>query len=68
MRLTRNPLITVAVVLATQPVLGHHSPAAFDGDAVVTVQGTVTRFDFKNPHVYIYIESTDESGDALDRA
>lgn len=61
----RNILIAGLVLLA-QPVLGHHSPVAFDGDAVVSIQGTVTRFDFKNPHVYIYVESTDDAGGAIE--
>ncbi len=34
----------------------HHSPARFDLDRVITLEGTVTQYDFKNPHVYIYID------------
>ena len=59
-------LFSAMILLATQPALGHHSPIAFDGDAVETVQGIVTRFDFKNPHVYIYMESTDDAGDVVE--
>jgi len=59
-------LFSAMILLATQPALGHHSPIAFDGDAVVTIQGIVTRFDFKNPHVYIYMESTDDAGDVVE--
>jgi len=44
--------ISTVGLLATQPALGHHSPAAFDGDAVVTIEGTVTQFDFRNPEPY----------------
>jgi len=55
----------VAGLVLVLPASGHHSPAAFDGDAVITVQGTVTRFDFKNPHVYIYMDSMDDSGGAI---
>jgi len=42
----------------------HHSQAAFnlDPSAVETISGTVTRFDFKNPHVYLYLETVDGSG------
>lgn len=55
-------LFLAATLTLVQPSLGHHSPAAFDGDAVVSVSGTVTRFDFRNPHVYIYMESMDDAG------
>ena len=58
--------ISTVGLLATQPALGHHSPAAFDGDAVVTIEGTVTQFDFRNPHVYFYVESTDEAGSTVE--
>jgi len=43
-------------------LMAHHSPVAFDGEAVVRFQGTVTRFDWTNPHVYIYVESEDPAG------
>ena len=59
-------IFSAVILLATQPALGHHSPIAFDGDAVVTVQGVVTRFDFKNPHVYIYLESRADSGGSVE--
>ena len=55
-------LLLAATLALTHPSLGHHSPAAFDGDAVVSVRGTVTRFDFRNPHVYIYMDSVDDTG------
>ena len=55
-------ILLAATLSVIHPGLAHHSPAAFDGDAVVSVRGTVTRFDFRNPHVYIYMESVDDSG------
>ncbi len=55
-------LTFVAVALLSAPVIAHHSPAAFDGESVVTFEGTVTRFDWRNPHVYIYVDTTDASG------
>ena len=54
------------ILLAAQPVAGHHSPIAFNENAVVNVEGTVTRFDFRNPHVYFYMESTDEAGNTVE--
>lgn len=41
---------------------GHHSPAAFDMGQIVDIRGEVTRFDWKNPHVYILVEGSDDSG------
>ena len=55
-------IFLAALLAVIQPGAAHHSPAAFDGDAVISVRGTVTRFDFRNPHVYIYMESEDDNG------
>jgi hypothetical protein len=42
----------------------HHSQAEFnlDPNVIETISGTVTRFDFKNPHVYLYLETREADG------
>jgi hypothetical protein len=40
----------------------HHSFAMYDSDHQVKLSGTVTSFDWNNPHVYIELASTDEQG------
>ena len=42
-----------ATMLATAPAaLGHHSFAAqFDADKPVTLEGTVTKVEWQNPHI-----------------
>jgi hypothetical protein len=41
----------------------HHSFAAtFKSDAVISVEGVVTEFRFKNPHVLVYFDVTNEDG------
>jgi hypothetical protein len=41
----------------------HHSFAAtFKADAVISVEGVVTEFRFKNPHVLVYFDVTNEDG------
>jgi hypothetical protein len=54
--------IFIASSLPAADVVAHHSPAAFDMDAVVAIEGTVTRFDWRNPHVYIDVEAVDADG------
>ena len=39
--------------------------ARFDLGTITALVGTVTRFDFTNPHVYLYLESVDEAGTAV---
>ena len=53
--------IALASIL-TMTVSAHHSPAAFDVNTQITIQGTIARLDWTNPHVYIYVDGTDGAG------
>ena len=56
-------LAGVAVLLAAIPVAAHHNTAAeYDATAAVTLKGVVTKIEWSNPHVYIYIDVKDEAG------
>jgi len=57
--------VTALVVVVQLPAWGHHSEAGFVTDAVVAFQGTVVEFNWRNPHVYIDVESTDAAGDVV---
>lgn len=58
----RAVLLLAGMFLAV-PVLGaHHGLAAFDTTHVAKMQGTVTDFQWINPHAYIYADLTDEKG------
>ena len=63
----RASLIVAAVVLAVTavvpPALAHHSFAAqFDADRPVTLEGAVTKVEWQNPHVWIYLDVTRPDG------
>jgi hypothetical protein len=59
-------ILTVAIASACfQPVYAHHSAAAFNTDATVTVTGVVTQYSFRNPHVYMTLEITKEDGSKI---
>jgi serine protease Do len=49
-------------VSGTAPLLAHHSPAAFDQTKEVRLEGTVTRFAYKNPHTYLTIDVVGADG------
>ncbi len=60
-------LVVVFIALAAAPIAwAHHSGSIFNRDSVVAVQGEVSRFSWTNPHVYIYVETTDRSGDVVE--
>ena len=55
----RAGMLAVIAAGCAATVVAHHSPAAYDLSpaAVVTLEGTVTRVQWANPHVYVYLES-----------
>jgi hypothetical protein len=52
-----------AALVGAGTALAHHSFAMFDSDHQVKVAGTVTSFEWNNPHVYIALAASDEQGD-----
>ena len=45
----------------------HHGAAAYDSSKMVTVTGTVTDFQFVNPHVLIIIDAKDPSTGTIEK-
>ena len=65
MRLRSSWLIlTFGLTLAgsTRPLLAHHSVAMYEMSAPITVTGVVKRFEWTNPHAFIYLDVKDDSG------
>jgi hypothetical protein len=50
------------LLLISAPAFAHHGTAAYDTTKLTTVKGTVTDFQFNNPHVMISVETTDDKG------
>ena len=48
--------------LSTLPAYSHHSAAMFDDQVVLTMEGTVKRFDYVNPHSWLYVDVENEDG------
>ena len=56
-------VVGVSLLLAVRPVVAHHAFAAeFDADKPITLTGAVTTVEWTNPHVWFYIDVTDETG------
>lgn len=54
--------ISLSTIPAATPAFAHHSTAMYNMANPTTVTGTVKSFDWTNPHAYIHLEVTDESG------
>jgi hypothetical protein len=55
-------LVISAGALAAGAAFAHHSPSAFDTRSEVTVEGTLTKVEWTNPHVYLTIETVGANG------
>ena len=44
-------------LLAGVPAAGHHSFAMFDQTKIMTLEGTVTEFQWTNPHAFIELDA-----------
>jgi hypothetical protein len=48
---------------ASAPSFAHHSfPATYQVDKMVTIQGTVVQFLFRNPHSFVHVMAEDKDG------
>jgi hypothetical protein len=58
-------LALMAVVpLSSPPVFAHHGASVYDSTKLTTLKGTVTDFQFMNPHTEIWFDVTGADGKA----
>ena len=51
------------IAMLAVPLWAHHSiTAEFDTSKSFTVQGTLTKIEWVNPHAYVYLDSKDDKG------
>ena len=54
--------LIVGITTLASVAFAHHGTANYDTSKTVTVKGTVSDFQFINPHVLISMDGKDESG------
>lgn len=60
---TRLLAVAAAMLVLGRPLTAHHSFAMFDSVNKTTITGTVTRFEWTNPHVFIEIDVPGPGGE-----
>ena len=56
-------LVTVAVLVTSVPAIAHHASGPFyDNEKRVEAIGTVTKFVFRNPHSFLYVDAPNAEG------
>lgn len=65
MHVLKPILFAAAGALASTPAFAHHSPSAFDTRSEITVEGTLTKIDWANPHIYLTVETAGPDGQRM---
>jgi NADPH-dependent curcumin reductase CurA len=56
-------VMALGAIILSAPVLAHHGEANYDTDKIVSVKGTVTEFQFINPHTLIAMDVKNDKGE-----
>lgn len=63
-RLSRYGIFT-ALTCTALSATAHHSRSIYDLERSISIEGVVTEFEWANPHVYLYVEAPNETGDLI---
>ena len=55
-------LVAFGLLTVSGPLFAHHGSAVYDMENLTAVKGTVTEFQFSNPHAQILFDVKDEKG------
>jgi hypothetical protein len=61
--------IWLLVLLASMSARAHHSfSSVFDGNKPITLTGPITKIEWANPHIHLYLDVKDETGNVINWA
>lgn len=60
----RSTAASIALAVGAT-ALAHHSTAAFDTASTIELEGAITRYEWANPHVLLWLETRDAEGNAV---
>ena len=59
-------LAAVCLLTLSAPASAHHSTAMYDTQNPVTISGAVKRFEWTNPHAFVYLEVKNDKGEMVE--
>ena len=60
--LSRFLAVGFAILLISIPIFAHHGTSRYDLSKTITLSGTITGFDWVNPHCLVYMDVKAENG------
>jgi len=63
--LAASSTLVAAILMTSVPLAAHHGNVAYDTSKAAVLKGTVTKFVWANPHVFIMFDANDDKGNAL---
>lgn len=58
--------IGIAMLISASSLIAHHSPSAiFDMKKPVTIKGTITKVDWVNPHIVMFMDAKGDDGNIV---
>src|SRR5690349_7760072 len=59
-------LLVLVFAVNALPLFAHHGfQAEYDGSKVLYITGTLTKFEWENPHAYFWVDAKDTSGKVI---
>jgi len=56
-------LAATIALFSALPLVAHHAVSAeFNAEKVITLKGVVSKVDWVNPHIFVYLDVKDENG------
>ena len=56
-------VFAVGLLAVSMPAIAHHGVAGYDLTKTITLHGTVTKFDWSNPHIVIHMDAKNANGE-----
>lgn len=54
--------LAVGLLAVASPLFAHHAQVLYDNKTMITLEGTVTKMEWANPHILLFFDVKDDKG------